>query len=394
MVTTSAGPDSAAKDQAGQAQAGSHGRLLLLDGHSLAYRAFFALPPDLATTTGQPTNAVYGFTSMLIKMLQDEQPTHVAVAFDRSEPTFRHEQYVEYKANRKETPGDLRSQFGLIFEVLDALGIAHLSVPGYEADDIIATLASQAVDAGMDVLIVTGDRDVLQLVNPHVTALMTRRGITEMTRFTPEEVVAKYGLTPAQYPDFAAIRGDPSDNLPNIPGVGEKTAAKWIADFGSLAQLVDRVDEVKGKAGDKLREHLGDVLRNRQLTELARDVPLEAGPLDLRPKPWDREQIYELFDTLQFRMLRDRLYSTLPDGIGGSAAAGRRAGHRRPWQASTWRSPGPAPMRWRSGWTSTGPAPSGPAWPCGAAGDAAPARCPRWPSRPPTAPVPTSTRWP
>jgi DNA polymerase-1 len=325
VVTTSAGPDSAAKDQAGQAQAGSHGRLLLLDGHSLAYRAFFALPPDLATTTGQPTNAVYGFTSMLIRMLQDEQPTHVAVAFDRSEPTFRHEQYVEYKANRKETPGDLRSQFGLIFEVLDALGIAHLSVPGYEADDIIATLASQAVDAGMDVFIVTGDRDVLQLVNPHVTALMTRRGITEMTRFTPEEVVAKYGLTPAQYPDFAAIRGDPSDNLPNIPGVGEKTAAKWIADFGSLAQLVDRVDEVKGKAGDKLREHLGDVLRNRQLTELARDVPLEAGPLDLRPKPWDREQIYELFDTLQFRALRDRLYSTLPDGIGGGAAAGQQA---------------------------------------------------------------------
>ena len=168
-----------------------------------------ALPPDLATTTGQPTNAVYGFTSMLIKMLQDEQPTHVAVAFDRGEPTFRHEQYVEYKANRRETPADFRSQLPLIFEVLDALGIARLSVPGYEADDIIATLAVQAVEAGIDVLIVTGDRDVLQLVGPHVTALMTRRGISEMTRFTPDAVVAKYGLTPAQYPDFAAIRGDP-----------------------------------------------------------------------------------------------------------------------------------------------------------------------------------------
>jgi len=320
VVTTSAGPDSVAKDQAGQAQAGSTGRLLLLDGHSLAYRAFFALPPDLATTDGQPTNAVYGFTSMLIKMLQDEQPTHVAVAFDRSEPTFRHEQYVEYKANRKETPGDLRSQFSLIFEVLDALGITRLSVPGFEADDIIATLAVQAVAEGMDVLIVTGDRDVLQLVSPQVTALMTRRGISEMTRFTPEEVTAKYGLTPAQYPDFAALRGDPSDNLPSIPGVGEKTAAKWIADFGSLAELVDRVDEVKGKAGDKLREHLAAVLRNRQLTELARDVPLEAGPLDLRPAAWDREQIHQLFDTLQFRVLRDRLYSTLPDGIAGTAA--------------------------------------------------------------------------
>ena len=236
MVTTSAGQTQRQRTRPDRRRPARTGRLLLLDGHSLAYRAFFALPPDLATTTGQPTNAVYGFTSMLIKMLQDEQPTHVAVAFDRGEPTFRHEQYVEYKANRRETPADFRSQLPLIFEVLDALGIARLSVPGYEADDIIATLASQAVDAGMDVLIVTGDRDVLQLVSPQVTALMTRRGISEMTRFTPEEVVAKYGLTPAQYPDFAAIRGDPSDNLPNIPGVGEKTAAKWIAEFGSLAR--------------------------------------------------------------------------------------------------------------------------------------------------------------
>jgi DNA polymerase I len=323
VATTPAGKASADQKPGGQAQqAGPHGRLLLLDGHSLAYRAFFALPPDLATTDGQPTNAVYGFTSMLIKMLQDEQPTHVAVAFDRGEPTFRHEQYVEYKANRKETPADFRSQLPLIFEVLDTLGIARLSVPGYEADDIIATLAGQAVDEGIDVLIVTGDRDVLQLVSPHVTALMTRRGISEMTRFTPDEVIAKYGLTPAQYPDFAAIRGDPSDNLPSIPGVGEKTAAKWIADFGSLADLVDRVGEVKGKAGDKLREHLGDVLRNRQLTELARDVPLDVGPEDLRPIPWDRDQIHQLFDTLQFRVLRDRLYSTLPDGIAGTAAVG------------------------------------------------------------------------
>jgi len=321
VVTTSAGQDSAAKDRAGQAQAGAHGRLLLLDGHSLAYRAFFALPAEnFATTTGQPTNAVFGFTSMLINILRDEQPTHVAVAFDRGEPTFRHEQYVDYKANRRETPADFRSQLSLIFEVLDALGITWLSVPGYEADDIIATLAVQAVEIGMDVLIVTGDRDVLQLVSPQITALMTRRGISEMTRFTPEEVTAKYGLTPAQYPDFAALRGDPSDNLPSIPGVGEKTASKWIADFGSLAGLVDRVDEVKGKAGDKLREHLADVLRNRQLTELARDVPLETGPQDLRPAPWDREQIHQLFDTLQFRVLRDRLYSTLPDGIAGTAA--------------------------------------------------------------------------
>ncbi|MGH3300893.1 MAG: DNA polymerase I [Streptosporangiaceae bacterium] len=325
----------ATKDGApGQEQAGSaghnetgpgsgyRGRLLLLDGHSLAYRAFFALPPEnFATTTGQPTNAVYGFTSMLINVLRDEQPTHVAVAFDRGEPTFRHEQYVEYKATRKETPADFRSQLSLIFEVLDVLGIRRLSVPGYEADDVIATLATQAAD-DMDVLIVTGDRDVLQLVTDQITVLYTMRGISEMARFTPAAVEAKYGLTPAQYPDFAALRGDPSDNLPGIPSVGEKTATKWIVEYGSLAELVDRVDEVKGRAGDALREHLSGVLRNSELTRLVRDVSLEAGPADLRPVPWQREQIHQLFDTLQFRVLRDRLYTTLPNGIGAAAAAG------------------------------------------------------------------------
>jgi DNA polymerase I len=307
----------ATKDQ----DAGHPGRdrLLLLDGHSLAFRAFFALPlENFSTTTGQPTNAVYGFTAMLINVLRDEQPTHVAVAFDRSEPTFRHEQYVEYKAKREAAPADFRNQLSLIFEVLDALGIQRLSVPGFEADDVIATLATQA-EPDMDVLIVSGDRDVLQLVTDRVTVLYTMRGISEMKRFTPEAVEEKYGLTPGQYPDFAALRGDPSDNLPGIPGVGEKTATKWIAEYGSLAQLVDRVDEVKGRAGDALREHLAGVLRNSQLTQLVRDVSLQVGPADLRPAAWDREQIHQLFDTLQFRVLRDRLYSTLPNGIGAQA---------------------------------------------------------------------------
>jgi DNA polymerase-1 len=298
---------------------GSKDRLLLLDGHSLAYRAFFALPVEnFSTTTGQPTNAVYGFTAMLINVLRDEKPTHVATVFDRGEPTFRHEQWVEYKANRRETPEDFRSQLSLIFEVLDALGIRRLSAPGYEADDLIATLATEAAAQEMDVLIVTGDRDVLQLVSDQVTVLMTRRGITEMTRFTPEAVLEKYGLSPSQYPDFAALRGDPSDNLPGIPGVGEKTATKWIAEFGSLATLVDRVGEVKGKAGDALREHLASVLRNRQLTSLLTGLPAEtvgAVPRDLLPEAWDREKIHQLFDTLQFRVLRDRLYQTLPHGL-------------------------------------------------------------------------------
>jgi DNA polymerase-1 len=305
--------------------------LLLLDGHSLAYRAFFALPiENFSTTTGQPTNAVYGFTAMLINVLRDEKPTHVAVAFDRSEPTFRHEQFVEYKATRKETPADFRNQLSLIFEVLNALGIQWLSTAGFEADDLIATLATQAEADGMAVLIVTGDRDTFQLVTDNVTVLYTMRGISEMARFTPEAVTAKYGLTPAQYPDFAALRGDPSDNLPGIPGVGEKTATKWIADFGSLAALVDNVDQVKGRVGDNLREHLDSVLRNRRLTELLRDVPLEVGPRDLVPVPWDRDQIHQLFDTLQFRVLRDRLYTTLPNGILGhlipAPAAAARGG--------------------------------------------------------------------
>ncbi len=297
-------------------------RLLLLDGHSLAYRAFFALPiENFSTTTGQPTNAVYGFTAMLINVLRDEKPTHVAAVFDRGEPTFRHEQWVEYKANRRETPEDFRSQLSLIFEVLDALGIRRLSAPGYEADDLIATLATEAAAEAMDVLVVTGDRDALQLVSDRVTVLMTRRGITEMTRFTPEAVTEKYGLSPSQYPDFAAIRGDPSDNLPGIPGVGEKTASKWVVEFGSLAALVDRIDEVKGKAGDALREHLAGVLRNRQLTSLVTDLPAEtvgAVPGDLLPTAWDRETIHQLFDTLQFRVLRDRLYQTLPHGLIGA----------------------------------------------------------------------------
>jgi DNA polymerase I len=287
-------------------------RLLLLDGHSLAYRAFFALPVEnFQTTMGIPTNAVYGFTSMLINQLRDEQPTHIGVAFDVSRKTFRNETYAEYKAGRSESPSDFRGQVSLIQEVLGALRIPWFGVEGYEADDVIATLATQAVEQGMDVLIASGDRDSIQLVTEQVTVLYPRRGVSELVRFTPAEVEARYGLTPAQYPDFAALRGDPSDNLPSMPGVGEKTAAKWIREFGSLTALVERVDEVKGKAGDTLRAHLASVLRNRQLTELVRDVPVPVGPQDLVLGQWDRDEVHKLFDNLQFRVLRERLFQTL-----------------------------------------------------------------------------------
>ncbi|TKJ18224.1 DNA polymerase I [Blastococcus sp. CCUG 61487] len=301
---------------------GTRPRLLLLDGHSLAYRAFFALPVEnFSTTTGQPTNAVYGFTSMLINILRDEQPTHLAVAFDVGRTTFRSEIYAEYKANRSESPTDFRGQVSLVQEVLGALRVPVITAEGYEADDVIATLTVQAVEQGMDVLIATGDRDALQLVNEHVTVLYPRKGVSEMTRFTPEEVEAKYNLTPAQYPDFAALRGDPSDNLPSIPSVGEKTAAKWVREYGSLDALVDQVDTVKGKVGEKLREHLSSVLQNRRLTELDRAVPLELGPQDLAVQAWDRNEVHTLFDNLQFRVLRDRLFATLtsaePEVEGG-----------------------------------------------------------------------------
>jgi DNA polymerase-1 len=294
---------------------GGRPRLLLMDGHSLAYRAFFALPAENFTTaTGQPTNAIYGFASMLANTLRDEEPTHFAVAFDVSRKTWRSEEFAEYKANRSKTPDEFKGQVELIGELLDAMRVARFAVEGYEADDVIATLATQAEAEGFEVLIVTGDRDSFQLVSDHTTVLYPTRGVSELTRFTPEKVVEKYGLTPAQYPDFAALRGDPSDNLPGIPGVGEKTAAKWINQFGSFAALVERADEVKGKAGQNLREHLEAVKLNRRLTELERHVELPRTVADLERAPYDRKAVAMILDTLEIRnpSLRERLFAVDP----------------------------------------------------------------------------------
>ncbi|WP_301119137.1 DNA polymerase I [Mycolicibacterium fortuitum] len=302
--------------------------LMLLDGNSLAFRAFYALPAEnFKTQGGLTTNAVYGFTAMLINLLRDEQPSHVAAAFDVSRQTFRKEKYPEYKEGRSATPDEFRGQIDITKEVLGALGITVLAEPGFEADDIIATLATQGEDAGYRVLVVTGDRDSLQLVSDDVTVLYPRKGVSELTRFTPEAVAEKYGLTPAQYPDFAALRGDPSDNLPGIPGVGEKTATKWIVEYGSLQGLVDNVDKVKGKVGESLRSNLSSVVLNRELTELVKDVPLAQTPDTLRLLPWDRDQIHRLFDDLEFRVLRDRLFDTLvaaePEAEHGFDVRGR-----------------------------------------------------------------------
>ncbi|MFI2422676.1 DNA polymerase I [Streptomyces sp. NPDC018955] len=298
-----------------QPPTGPRPRLMLMDGHSLAYRAYFALPAENFTTaTGQPTNAIYGFASMLANTLRDEAPTHFAVAFDVSRKTWRSEEFAEYKANRSKTPDEFKGQVELIGELLDAMHADRFAVEGFEADDIIATLATQAEAEGFEVLIVTGDRDSFQLVSEHTTVLYPTKGVSELTRFTPEKVVEKYGLTPAQYPDFAALRGDPSDNLPGIPGVGEKTAAKWINQFGSFAELVERVDEVKGKAGQNLRDHLEAVKLNRRLTELERAVELPKGVLDLARTAYDRKAVAMILDTLEIRnpSLRERLFAVDP----------------------------------------------------------------------------------
>ncbi|MDX3310217.1 DNA polymerase I [Streptomyces sp. ME08-AFT2] len=301
----------------------SRPRLMLMDGHSLAYRAFFALPAENFTTaTGQPTNAIYGFASMLANTLRDEAPTHFAVAFDVSRKTWRSEEFTEYKANRSKTPDEFKGQVELIGELLDAMHVSRFAVDGFEADDVIATLATQAEAAGFEVLIVTGDRDSFQLVSEHTTVLYPTKGVSELTRFTPEKVFEKYALTPAQYPDFAALRGDPSDNLPGIPGVGEKTAAKWINQFGSFAELVERVEEVKGKAGQNLRDHLESVKLNRRLTEMVRDVELPGSVTDLERTPYDRTAVAMVLDTLEIRnpSLRERLLAVDPGGQEAEAA--------------------------------------------------------------------------
>ncbi|KGN38808.1 DNA polymerase I [Knoellia subterranea] len=296
-------------------------RLLLLDGHSLAYRAFFALPVEnFSTSTGQHTNGVYGFTSMLINVLRDENPTHVAVAFDVSRQTFRSEEYAEYKATRSSTPSEFQGQVALVREVLDALRIKHVQLDGFEADDVIATLTTMAEAEGMEVVICTGDRDAFQLVTDKVSLIYPVRGVSDVWRMDPQAVEEKYLVPPERYSDLAALVGETSDNLPGVPGVGPKTAAKWLGLYGDLQGVVAHADEIKGKAGESLREHLNGVLRNRRLNQLVRDLSLPVTIADLERATWDREEVHKVFDGLEFRVLRDRLFETFdaaPDEAEG-----------------------------------------------------------------------------
>lgn len=274
---------------------------MLIDGHSMAFRAFYALPTEKFTTsTGQATNAIYGFLSMLATLLHDEQPTHVAVAFDVGRTTFRTEMFPDYKAQRDETPPEFISQIPILKNLLTALGITTIEKPNYEADDIIATLVTTAQPLGFETLIVTGDRDSLQLVNNTTTVLYPMKGVSVIHRFTPQAVQDKYGLTPEQYPDFAALRGDPSDNLPSIPKVGEKTATKWIVQHGNLTNLLNNADTIKGVVGTNLRERIDQVKLNRQLTEMVKNLDLTHTPPELKLQPVNTETLTEDFNNLEF----------------------------------------------------------------------------------------------
>ncbi len=287
----------------------------------MAYRAYFALPVDkFATSTGQHTNAVHGFVSMLANLIKVEKPTHVAVAFDAGSKTFRTDLFPEYKGTRDATPEQFKGQVSLIKEVLAAMRVPFLEKDMFEADDILATWAHQADNQGMEVLVCSGDRDTLQFVNDNVTVLYPVKGVSELARMTPAAVEAKYGLLPHQHPDLAALVGETSDNIPGVPGVGPKTAAKWIKQFGDLDQILAHADQIKGKVGESLRNHLDQVRKNRELNHLLTDVELALDPQDLEAAPWDREALHEVFDALQFRTLRDRLFAMLPPDAEAEAA--------------------------------------------------------------------------
>lgn len=299
---------------------------MLIDGHSLAFRAFYALPVDsFQTQTGQHTNAIHGFIAMLINLLANEKPDSLAVAFDISRHSFRTEEYPEYKGTRAETPPEFKGQVPLLQEALHAMGVRTLEKENYEADDILATLATQGAEAGYRVLVVSGDRDTIQLVDDRITLLYpSKQGVSELTRYDADRVMERYGVRPEQYPEIAALVGETSDNLPGVPRVGEKTAVKWINQFGSLEELLARQDEVTGKVGESLRENAHLAVRNRRLNRLVRDVELDVAVTDLERGDIDMEQVQQVFSKLEFRTLLQRVAKLAgAEGQAFSADAGK-----------------------------------------------------------------------
>lgn len=282
-------------------------KLILIDGNSITYRAFFALPL-LSTAGGRHTNAAFGFTMMLLRLLQDEQPTHVAVAFDKGKVTFRHEFFSEYKGTRNKTPGELSEQFPIVREVLDAFGITHLELAGYEADDIIGTLSRKAEQEGYETLVVSGDKDLLQLVSDKVNAILTRKGITETELYNPAKIQERYGLSPEQIIDLKGLMGDTSDNIPGIPGVGEKTALKLLHEYGTVEAVLENSDKVSGKKlQEKLQEHKDDAILSKKLATIHRDVPVEAVIDQFAYNGFETARVRETFKQYEFKSLIEKL---------------------------------------------------------------------------------------
>lgn len=282
--------------------------LLLIDGHSLAFRAFYALSPDnFKTSDGQHTNAVHGFISMLLNILQAEKPTHLAVAFDLSRNSFRTEEYPEYKGTRGETPPEFNGQTELLQEALAAMNIKTITRVNYEADDVLASLADQSAAKGFEVFVVSGDRDTFQLISEDTTILYPVKGVMNLARMDDAAVLEKYGIHAKQYPDLAALVGETSDNLPGIPGVGPKTAAKWLQQYGDLAGVLAAADSITGKVGESLREHQNLAIRNRRLNHLVRDLDFDFEQSDLELGGVNEEAVRKVFAKLQFKTLTERV---------------------------------------------------------------------------------------
>lgn len=298
-------------------------KLVLIDANGLVYRAFFALP-YMTTTDGRPTNAIYGFTSMLLKILDEERPDHIAAAFDKALPTFRHEAFKEYKATRQRMPDDLRPQMAAAKEILEALAIPIYELAGYEADDILGTMARKAAAEGFDVLIVTGDLDCLQLVDTKIRVMMTSRGITETVVYDAAKVRERFGFDPARLPDYKGLKGDATDNLPGVPGVGEKTASQLIQQFGEVEDILEHLDQLSPKLKQAIGQAAEQVLQSKHLATIVTDVPVEWTWDDLRRRPPDRARVRELFTALEFKSLIDRVGVVLeprPEGAYSASAS-------------------------------------------------------------------------
>lgn len=292
---------------------------IIVDGNSLMHRAFHALPP-LTNQDGIYTNAVFGFLSMLLKVIGEEKPDYLAVAFDLHGPTFRHKDYSEYKAGRKPTAPELRPQFDLVRECLTAMGVRQLTCPSFEADDILGTMARRCEEAGISALLVTGDRDSMQLVSQTSHVLYTKRGVSDVIRYTPEKVLEDFGVTPAQIPDLKGLMGDSSDNIPGVPGIGEKTAVKLLTAYGTIENAFDHAEtDLKGKQREKMMNGRMSGLMSKKIATITRHVPLEETIEDCRLG--DMSGVMPLFEKLQLKSLTTRLSHLLSEHAASTASA-------------------------------------------------------------------------